>query len=102
MAISGFTGQRLGTLQTQALSNAASVTITPPAGADFIVLQVHQHDANITFDGTEPTTTVGFKLAKDTPFKIDIGQDTTLKLIAIENNPNCYWQAFKTKKDNDA
>lgn len=102
MAISGFTGQRIGTLQTQALTNHTAVTITPPDGADFIVLQVHQHDANITFDGTNPTTTVGFKLAKDTPFKIDIGQDTTLKLIAIENSPNCYWQAFKTKKDNDA
>jgi hypothetical protein len=102
MAITGFTGQRLGTLQTQALTNHTAVTITPPDTADFLVLQVQQHDAMITFDGTAPTTTVGFKLTKDTPFKIDIGQDTTIKIIAIENNPTCHWQAFKTKKDNDA
>ena len=102
MAITGFTGQRLGTLQTQALSHTASVTITPPDGADFLVLQVQQHDAMITFDGTNPTTTVGFKLTKDTPFKIDIGQDTTIKIIAHADSPTAYWQAFKTKKDNDA
>lgn len=102
MAITGFTGQRLGTLQTLALVNHTPATITPPAGADFIVLQVHQHDANITFDGTAPTTSIGFKLAKDTPFKIDVGQDTTLQIVALSDNPNCYWQAFKTKKDNDA
>jgi hypothetical protein len=102
MAITGFTGQRLGTLQTQGLTNSVAVTIEPPAGADFVLIEIHQHDARITFDGTNPTTTVGFKLTKDTPFKVDVGQDTTLKLIAIENSPNAYWQAFKTKKDNDA
>lgn len=102
MAITGFTGQRLGTLQTQALTNHSAVTITPPDGADFLILQVHQHDAMITFDGTAPTSSIGFKLTKDTPFKIDIGQDTTIKIIALQNSPNAYWQAFKTKKDNDA
>jgi len=102
MAITGFTGQRLGTLQTVALNNATSVTITPPADADFILLEAHQHNVRITFDGTEPTTAVGFKLNKDTPYRIDIGQDTVIKLIAVENNPNCYWQAFRTKRDNDA
>jgi hypothetical protein len=102
MAITGFTGQRLGTLQTMNLVNHTAQTITPPDNADFIVLQVQAHDAMITFDGTNPTTTVGFKLTKDTPFKIDIGQDTTIKIIAIQNNPAVHWQAFKTKKDNDA
>jgi hypothetical protein len=102
MAITGFTGQRIGTLQTTALNNSTSVTLTIPEGADFILLESHQHNARITFDGTNPTTTVGFKLAKDTPYRISVGQDTVIKLIAIENNPNCYWQAFRTKRDNDA
>lgn len=101
MAITGFTGQRVGTMQTVALNNATSVTITPPADADFILFECHQHDARIRFDNGEPTTTVGFKLSKDTPYRIDIGQDTIIKVIAIENNPNCYWQAFRVKRDND-
>lgn len=102
MAITGFTGQRLGTLQTVALDTSTPVTITPPDGADFIIIEVHGHGAHITFDGTAPTTSIGFKLAKDTPFKIDVGQDTTLQIIATTGTPNAFWQAFKTKKDNDA
>jgi hypothetical protein len=102
MAITGFTGQRLGTLQTQALDTVSAITITPPTGSDFIIVEVHGNAAHMTFDGTNPTTSVGFKLAKGTPFKIDVGQDCTLKFIAITGTPNMYWQAFKTKKDNDA
>ena len=102
MAITGFTGIRIGTMQTTALNNSTSVTVTPPADADFILFECHQHDARITFDGSEPTTTVGFKLSKDTPYRIDVGLMTTLKVIAIENNPNCYWQAFRVKRDDNA
>jgi hypothetical protein len=102
MAITGFTGIRLGAMQTVELSNSVATTITPPDGSDFILIECHQHDARIRFDGTAPTTTVGFKLSKDTPYRIDIGLDTTLKLIAIQNSPDCYIQAFRVKRDNDA
>lgn len=102
MAITGFTGQRLGSMQAVTLSNSSATTITPPDDADFLVLQVQQHDANVTFDGSTPSSTVGYTLSKNTPFKIDIGQDTTIKIIAHANSPVCHWQAFKTKKDNDA
>lgn len=102
MGITGFTGIRVGTMQTVALNNSTSVTITPPDGTDFLLLEIHQHDARITFDGSSPSTTVGFKLTKDTPYRVDVGLDTVIKLTAIENNPNCYWQAFRVKRDDNA
>jgi hypothetical protein len=89
-------------MQTTALNNSTSVTLTPPADADFILLECHQHDLRLTFDGSEPTTTVGFKLNKDTPYRVDIGLGTTIKVIAIENNPSCYWQAFRVKRDDNS
>jgi len=100
MAITGFTGQALNTMQT--IENASTVqTITPPAGTDFVILEAHQHPIRVRLDGVNPTTTVGFLVAKDTPVKIDIGQEVTLKLIATSDGPAVYWQAFKTKRDND-
>lgn len=100
MAITGFTGQALNTMQT--IADASTVqTITPPAGTDFVILEAHQHDLRVRFDGTDPTSTVGFLVAKDTPVKIDMGQEVTLKLIATADTPAVYWQAFKTKRDND-
>lgn len=100
MAITGFTGQALNTMQT--IADASTVqTITPPAGTDFVILEAHQHDLRVRFDGTDPTSTVGFKIVKDNPVKIDYGQDVTIKIIAMENGPAVYWQAFKTKRDND-
>lgn len=101
MAITGFSGQALNTMQT--IADATTVqTITPPAGTDFILIEAHQHDIRVRFDGTDPTTTVGFKIVKDTPTQITYGQHVTIKIIAIENGPAVYWQAFKTKRDNDA
>lgn len=102
MGITGFTGIRVGSMQTQALSNHTAVTITPPSDSDFILIECHQHDMRITFDGSAPTTSYGFKLNKDTPYRVDVGLGTTIKLIAIENNPNCYWQAFRVKRDDNA
>ena len=100
MAITGFTGQALNTMQT--IADASTVqTITPPAGTDFVILEAHQHDLRVRFDGTDPTSTVGFKIVKDYPVRIDYVQDVTIKIIAIENAPAVYWQAFKTKRDND-
>lgn len=100
MAITGFTGQALNTMQTIADASTAQ-TITPPAGTDFIILEAHQHDIRVRLDGTAPTVEIGFSITKDTPVKIDIGQDVTVKLIAKSDSPPVYWQAFKTKRDND-
>lgn len=101
MAITGFTGQALNTMQT--IADATTVqSITPPEGTDFVIVEAHQHDIRVRFDGTDPTSTVGFKIVKDTPTMVSYGQDVTIKLIAIENGPAVYWQAFKTKRDNNA
>lgn len=102
MAITGFTGIRVGTMQTVNLTNHTAQTITPPDGCDFILLCAKAHNIHITFDGTAPTSTVGFHLNKDTTYRIDVGLDTTLTIIAQENSPSVYWQAFRVKRDDNA
>jgi hypothetical protein len=102
MGITGFTGIRVGSMQTQALTHTTAVTITPPVDSDFILIECHQHDMRITFDGSAPTTSYGFKLNKDTPYRVDVGFDTTIRVIAMQGNPNCYWQAFRVKRDDNA
>jgi hypothetical protein len=101
MSVTGFTGIRVGTMQTTALNTATAVTLTPPADADYIFLECHQHDLRLTYDGSAPTTTVGFKFNKDVTYRVDVGLNTTLRVIAMEGNPNCYWQAFRVKRDDN-
>lgn len=102
MAIVGFTGIPLNTMQTFTASNSAATTLSIPEGADFILIEGHQHDLRIRFDGTDPTTTVGFKIPKDTPTTVYVGIGTTIKITAIENHPAVYWQAWRVKKDDNA
>ena len=102
MGITGFTGIRVGDMQTITLANHTAQTITPPDTTDFILFEAHAHDVRITFDGSNPTATVGFTLQKDTPYRIDVGLATTLKFIATANSPACYWQAFRVKRDDNA
>lgn len=97
-----YTRIRIGTLQTTALSTEAVVTIVPPAEADYISFEVHAHDAKITYDGTVPTAEIGFTLVKGVEHIIPVGLMTTLKIIALSDSPNCYWQAWRTKRDDDA
>jgi hypothetical protein len=102
MGITGFTGIRVGDMQTITLVNHTAQTITPPDTTDFILLEASAHDVRITFDGSNPTASVGFLLQKDTPYRIDVGLGTTLKLIATADSPACYWQAFRVKRDDNA
>ena len=97
MAITNFTGQRLGSFTTVSCSTAA--TITYPSGSDFLLIEAHQHPVRITFDGTTPTASLGFRLAADTPYVVSVGQETTLKMIATADDPPVYIQAFRTKED---
>jgi hypothetical protein len=41
---------------------SSKVTLTKPAGATAIILQTITQNARYTLDGTDPTTTVGFRL----------------------------------------
>lgn len=97
MGITNFTGQRLGAFTT--ISCSVAVTVTYPDGADFLLIESHQHPVRITFDGTAPTDTLGFRLASDTPYVVSVGQETTLKMIATADDPTVYIQAFRTKED---
>ena len=97
MGLTNFTGQRLGSFTT--LSCSAAVTLSWADGADFLLVESHQHPVRVTFDGTTPTATLGFRLAADTPYVINVGQETTLKMIATADDPTVYVQAFRTKED---
>jgi hypothetical protein len=101
MSVTGFTGIRVGMMQTTELNNATPVTLTPPADADYIFLEVHAHDMRITYDGSAPTTTVGFKFNKDVTYRVDVGLGTTIRAIALSGTPSCYWQAFRVKRDDN-
>lgn len=102
MAISGFNGIPLNTMQTFTASNSAATTLSVPDGADFILIEGHQHDLRIRFDGTDPTSHIGFKIPKDTPTTVYVGIGTTIKIIAVENSPAVYWQAWRVMRDNNA
>ena len=97
MGLTNFTGQRLGSLTTIACTVAT--TLTWPDGTDYLLLQSHSHPIHITFDGTNPTASLGFHLNADTPYVINVGQETTLKAIATSGDPVVIVQAFRTKED---
>jgi hypothetical protein len=102
MAITDFTGIMLNTLQTVALTNHTAVAITVPDTSDFIMIEAHSHPIRIRFDGVDPTASVGFTIPKDTATRVDVGIGTTLKIITQSGSTNVYWQAFRTKRDNNA
>ncbi len=73
----------VGTHGTNA-SLASAVTLTPPAGADRIQIQVQGGVDKIvryTLDGTTPTASVGFQMYAGDLYRIQIGTGMTLKII---------------------
>lgn len=100
MGITGFTGIRVGTLQTIVTTTAQ--TITPPEGTDFILLCARTNNQTITFDGTTPTAQIGFHIDADVTYRIDIGLNTVLQIITHSGTPSVYWQAFRVKRDDNA
>ena len=61
---------------------ATAVTLTPPNGADKIMMQCAAQDVRYRLDGTNPTTATGFTLAKDlVPVIIPIDDDTDIRVI---------------------
>jgi hypothetical protein len=100
MGITGFTGIRVGTLQTIVTTTAQ--TITPPEGTDFILLCARNHAQHITFDGTTPTSQIGFHIEKNVTYRIDIGLNTVLQIITHSGTATVYWQAFRVKRDDNA
>lgn len=60
---------------------SSATTLTPPAGANRILIQALTQNVRFTLDGTTPTASLGFQLkAGDPPVLISV-RDATLKVI---------------------
>ena len=69
---------------------ATAFTLTPPAGADKLMIQNDGTvDVRYTIDGTEPTAATGFVLvANDPPIIIPIDQGPSIALIQEAEKAN--------------
>lgn len=101
MAITGYTGRPLETIQSDA-TISASTTITPATGADYILLEASTQNVRITLNGETPTATYGFLIAKDSVFQIDCGQDVTIKVIEVTAGASVQWQSFRKIAETNA
>lgn len=61
---------------------SSATTLTPPEGAEKLLIQALSQNVRFTLDGTAPTSSKGFQLvAGDPPTLIVLGDNTTLKVI---------------------
>jgi hypothetical protein len=74
-------------------SLSAHVHLTPPTGANKLLIQALTKDVRYTLDGTTPTSSVGFYLkAGEPPTLIDIGEDTDIAIIENEASASVNYQ----------
>lgn len=67
---------------TRNASLGTAVSIAVPAGSTLLLIAAETQDARITFDGTTPTATVGFRLyAGRDPFSFFVNSTMTVKVI---------------------
>lgn len=63
-------------------SISSSVTLTPPATANVLLIQATGQNVRYTLDGTTPTASTGFVLRQDDqPLFIDVGVGMSIKVI---------------------
>lgn len=62
-------------------SLAAAVTLTPPKGAEFLMMQALAQNIRFTLDGTTPTATVGFQLFAGDTVTIPMSENQVVKVI---------------------
>lgn len=100
MPLTGYQGIRVGS-HTINSSLSSAVTITIPEGVDSFLLQAFTQNVRVTFDGTNPTSTVGFQLTAGSMLQVDVGLDTTIKVIQETASASIQYQFFKTRRDYD-
>lgn len=61
---------------------ATVITLSPPAGSNWVILQALTQNIRLTLDGTTPSATVGFQIrAGDPAVRIPITSTTVIKYI---------------------
>ena len=74
---------------------SSATTITVPAGARYILMQVLTQNVRYTLDGTVPTTTSGFQLkAGDPPIAVWCETGVTLKVIEETATASLQYQFY--------
>lgn len=75
---------------------SSATTLTPPAGATAILIQVLTQNIRYTLDGTTPTASVGFQLKAGEPATIIPWNDNmTLQVIQETATASLQYQWFK-------
>jgi hypothetical protein len=83
------------------LSSAVTL-IKPDASADAILITVYTQNVRITLDGTVPTSTTGFQLVANQMYQIDVGPNSTVKVIQETASASIQYQWFHTRRDYEA
>lgn len=69
---------------TRNASLGTAVSIAVPTQANVLLIAAETQDVRVTFDGTTPTTTVGFRLyAGRDPFSFFVNSAMTVKVIEV-------------------
>ena len=87
----------LGPLTT--ISASVAVTVPWPELTDFLLVHPVGHDLSVTYDGTEPTTTLGFMIFKDQTSEVYVGPEMVIKVIAKSGDPVINIQPFRKLAD---
>ena len=87
----------LGPLQT--ISASVAVTVTWPDLTDFLLIHPVGHDLSITYDGTTPTTDLGFIIKKDQTNEVYVGPEMLIKITAKSGDPIINIQPFRKLAD---
>lgn len=101
MALTGFQGLIVGAHTTVADVSSA-VTLTRPDTADALQIQAFAKNIRVTLDGTTPTATTGFQLTAGQLYQIDVGINSSVKIIQESATATVQYQWFHTRRDIEA
>lgn len=73
---------------------STATTLTPPSGADALLLQAFTQAVRWTVDGTTPTASTGFQLPAGSSVLIEVGDGQTVKVIEETATASIQYQWF--------